>query len=359
MRDNRLDNITAVETAQTPTVQTNEHVDTIKALELKLMLYEELILHQTCILAQHDDEVQDHLSIIKFQAQYNEAQSRKLTERSHELRTYYGAIQGLSEVTRLITFNKIEHQFTELASNIDEFKTLNAVDPETIDAGKITLKRKEIEVLQTTIEASLIQASANLITIEQSSKAGIIYTSLILQESEINHDGKIQPETFDFDQCIENCIKMFREGKAVLQNISLKCKFDPIGKICSSQPHIKIIINNLVANAINYTPKNGHVTIIATLKIEQDLKSLILIIKDTGNGISKENIEKIRLNFKRNANSPNDNRFERLGDPDSTTGSGVGLMNVLRCVCLLNGEISVRSQGEGHGSTFVVTLPLS
>jgi hypothetical protein len=63
-------------------------------LELKVTLYEDLLLHQTDILAQNQAEIQDHLSIIKFQAKYNEAQNRRLTERSHELRTYYNAIQG-------------------------------------------------------------------------------------------------------------------------------------------------------------------------------------------------------------------------------------------------------------------------
>ncbi|MFT4924161.1 MAG: signal transduction histidine kinase [Phenylobacterium sp.] len=339
--------------------QSNEqtsNLDKIKALELKVMLYEELIVHQTTVLEQHNSEVEDHLAIIKFQAQYNEAQSKRLTERSHELRTYYNAIQGLSEVTRLVTFNKIEQQFSELGEKVKEFKELKKADSKDIPPTLITVKAQEIAALQSKIAAALIQASANLVTIEQSSKAGVIYTNLILEESEINQDEEVYRQTFDFNQCLEECVDMFRQGKAILKNIQLKYELDEIGKINSSAPHIKIILNNLISNAINYTPNNGRVTIMATIKIEGDKQSLIFIIKDSGNGISQENIDKLRRRF---AQNNNDDRFERLGNSSKTQGSGIGLVNVMRCVCLLNGEISVRSLGEGAGATFVVTLPLN
>ena len=326
-----------------------------EVLELKLTLYEDLLLHQTDILEQNLEEIQDHLSIIKFQAQYNEAQNRRLTERSHELRTYYSAIQGLSEVTRLVTFDDIDRQFGQLALQIKAFNELNKTPSGEVDSKAIESKVKEIESLELNISKSLIQASSSLVIIEQSSKAGVIYSSLILDESEMSQGTEVETSIVDFDQCITQSVEMFKEGKLAIKQISLKCKFEPIGQIDSSKYHLRIIINNLISNAINYTPKNGNITVIVTAKIEEDVKSLVFIVQDSGEGISEENINKIRQKFK---SRDNNQSFERLSN-SATQGSGIGLLNVLRCVETLKGEIGVKSRGIGQGSTFVVTLPLN
>ncbi len=326
-----------------------------ETLELKVKLYEDLLLHQTDILEQNQEEIQDHLCIIKFQAQYNEAQNRRLTERSHELRTYYGAIQGLSEVTRLITFSEIDRQFGQLALQIKAFNELNNVHSSETDLKAVESKIKEIESLELSISKSLIQASANLVIIEQSSKAGVIYSSLILDESEISQGTEVETNTVDFDECIAQSVEMFKEGKLAMKEITLKCKFEPVGQIQSSKYHLRIIINNLIANAINYTPQNGNITLIVTVKIEQGVQSLVFIVQDSGEGISEKNINKIREKFKSREDNEN---FERLSS-SSTQGSGVGLLNVLRCVETLKGEIGVKSRGIGQGSTFVVTIPLN
>jgi signal transduction histidine kinase len=117
------------------------------------------------------------------------------------------------------------------------------------------------------ISKSLIQASSNLVIIEQSSKAGVIYSSLISDESEVSQGTKIQTHIVDFDHCIAQSVEMFEEGKLAIKQINLKCKFEPIGQISSSKYHLRIIINNLIANAINYTPQNGNISLIVTAKI--------------------------------------------------------------------------------------------
>lgn len=326
-----------------------------QALALKLTLYEDLILHQTGILEQNHAEIQDHLSLIKFQAQYNESQNRKLTERSHELRTYYNAIQGLSEVTRLVTFSEIDQKFALLANHIDAFNTLNDANSQATDSDTLAAKLKDIKVLESNIASALGQASANLVIIEQSSKAGVIYSSLILTESEVSQGAEVVTETVDFNQIINDSVNMFKEGKLAIKEIQLKCKFERIGRIDSSKYHLQVIINNLIANAINYTPQNGQISLIVTAKINAAARSLVFIVQDSGVGISAENINKIREKFK--CGEDDNQSFDRFSDTD-TQGSGFGLLNVLRSVAALNGEIGVKSRGVGQGSTFVVSLPL-
>ena len=122
-----------------------------KTMALKLAIYEDLILHQTEILQQNHVEIEDYLEIIKFQAQYNDVQSRKLTERSHELRTYYNAIQGLSEVTRLVMFSDIDHKFNELGQKVKEYDKLIHENNGVFDSVKFGWKLKEIEALESVI----------------------------------------------------------------------------------------------------------------------------------------------------------------------------------------------------------------
>jgi two-component system phosphate regulon sensor histidine kinase PhoR len=262
--------------------------------------------------------------------------------------------RGLSEVTRLVTFGDIDRKFGQLTLQIKLYNALNDVDRNEKDAKAVAAKVAEIGALELDISKSLIQASANLVIIEQSSKAGVIYSSLILDESEITQGSEADLGTVDFDQWIAEYVEMFKEGKLAIKHIDLICKFDSIGIIKTSKYHVRIIINNLIANAINYTPQNGQITLMVTAKIEAGVKSVVFIVSDSGEGISEDNIGKIRKKFKQ---CTVDQRFDRLSSSE-TKGSGVGLVNVLSCVQTLKGEIGVKSRGIGKGSTFVVTLPL-
>jgi signal transduction histidine kinase len=96
------------------------------------------------------------------------------------------------------------------------------------------------------------------------------------------------------------------------------------------------VLANLIMNAVQAMPKGGNVTV-ATHK-EQE--SLTMTVEDTGEGIARENIDKIF-------------------NPFFTTkakGQGLGLAVCKRLVEAQNGTISVKSE-VGKGSTFTVTIP--
>lgn len=97
---------------------------------------------------------------------------------------------------------------------------------------------------------------------------------------------------------------------------------------------------NLLGNAIKFTPKNGDINIV--LREEKD--GLTVSFADTGIGMSADVIEHI---------------FERYYQGDASRaseGHGLGLSIVKRIVKLCNGKITVESK-EGEGSTFTVFLP--
>lgn len=105
---------------------------------------------------------------------------------------------------------------------------------------------------------------------------------------------------------------------------------------------IKLAIENLLDNAIKYTPSGGRVTI----SLKKGIKEIEFEIKDTGVGIPKAQQERVFTRFFRGAN------IVRL----DTTGTGLGLFIAKNIIEAHGGRIWFESE-EGKGSTFFFTLP--
>lgn len=103
------------------------------------------------------------------------------------------------------------------------------------------------------------------------------------------------------------------------------------------------IVENLVNNAIKYTPEGGSITV----TLSADLAGLAqLSVTDTGIGIPAEHLERIFERFYRVDKA----RSRELG------GTGLGLAIVKHLVAAMHGEIGVEST-LGRGSTFKVKIP--
>lgn len=102
------------------------------------------------------------------------------------------------------------------------------------------------------------------------------------------------------------------------------------------------IMNNLVGNAIKYTPKGGSVWV----NVRGDGDRVLINVTDTGIGISADDIQHVFQKFYRADNS----------DTREIGGTGLGLYLVKQRVEAMGGRIWVES-GFGEGSTFFVSLP--
>lgn len=102
------------------------------------------------------------------------------------------------------------------------------------------------------------------------------------------------------------------------------------------------IMNNLIGNAIKYTPKGGSVWV----NVRGDGDRVLINVTDTGIGISADDIQHVFQKFYRADNS----------DTREIGGTGLGLYLVKQRVEALGGRIWVES-GFGEGSTFFVSLP--
>jgi signal transduction histidine kinase len=123
--------------------------------------------------------------------------------------------------------------------------------------------------------------------------------------------------------------------------------FEPgadLPSVCIARDQLVRVAQNLVANAINYTPA-GHVRVSTHLAEERG--QVCLRVQDTGIGIEPEELPRL---FERFYRSP---RAVESG----VAGTGLGLAIVKEIVDLHGGEIEVESR-VGEGSTFRVWLPL-
>jgi signal transduction histidine kinase len=101
---------------------------------------------------------------------------------------------------------------------------------------------------------------------------------------------------------------------------------------------LRSILDNLLANALRYTPEEGEILLAA----EEVKNSVQFTVRDTGRGIEAERLKTI---------------FDRF-NPFSESGSGLGLALARRLVESLGGQIAVESR-LGHGTTFRFMLPVA
>ncbi|WP_214227928.1 ATP-binding protein [Pedobacter sp. B4-66] len=114
---------------------------------------------------------------------------------------------------------------------------------------------------------------------------------------------------------------------------------------------LRQIVSNLLSNAIKFTPEKGNIYIsVSRESINIDSPTLIIKIKDTGIGISEDQIQFVFDRFYQTDNSHTRN----------TEGTGIGLALTKELVMLMEGDISVKSPPTGalKGTEFTVSLPL-
>ena len=144
-----------------------------------------------------------------------------------------------------------------------------------------------------------------------------------------------------FKYLTESCHSLATE-----KNIQLSFETDDHCIILDyDEDKIQHILINLITNAIKFTPANGSVRVIVAKTMENSSPYLVLRVKDTGCGISQNDIPHI---------------FDRFFQADSSkneTGTGIGLALVHEIVKLLDGRINVDSV-PNEGSEFSVYLPI-
>ncbi len=147
-------------------------------------------------------------------------------------------------------------------------------------------------------------------------------------------------ETVDLSEQIVQSILGF---ESVWEDKNIEIDADiPDGVIYRcDQGLLEIVWNNLISNAVKFTPEGGRIRI----QLTQTDSALKVLVQDNGIGMDKETQQHI---------------FEKFYQGDtshSTHGNGLGLALVARILDIVYGSIEVQS-APGKGSTFIVSLPL-
>jgi signal transduction histidine kinase len=256
-------------------------------------------------------------------------------DRSYRLRTtpmrdaegkLLGAVTTLEDVTELQDIDRFKSRFISIASQKlrDPLQKLRLSlyslsrgfggDLRTLQQDLVAGAEQEAENLND-IMADLIEV-AELDTGKRKLKLEKLRPWEILQDA---HDRNADEAR---DKRIEIAIRAFADLTPVL----------------ADRRALRSILDNLLSNAVRYTPAGGEIQ----LEADEVKDKIQFSVRDTGRGIEAEKLPGI---------------FERFGS-GGEEGTGLGLALVRRLVESLGGQISVESR-LGHGTTFRFALPVA
>ena len=147
-----------------------------------------------------------------------------------------------------------------------------------------------------------------------------------------------QPQEFDLGEQLCQCMLAF-ENAWEKKNLEIETDIPDDVRIKSDPELLSLVWNNLISNAVKFTPEGGCIGV--AVKTEE--QAVTVSVSDTGCGIDPETGKHI---------------FEKFYQGDTshaTKGNGLGLALVKRVMDILGSEITVRST-PGQGSTFVVKI---
>lgn len=176
---------------------------------------------------------------------------------------------------------------------------------------------------------------------DQASRLNKRITSL-LDASRID-TNQLSIEQYPLDLCrlVERTVTELKQGDT-LHTLNYEC-FAPYLMVLGDELRLEQVFQNLIQNAIKYSPDGGTITV----RVTQEEHQVCILVIDQGMGIPESAIPRLFERFYRVENS----------DKRPISGMGIGLFVSREIVSLHGGTISVESL-EGVGSTFKVYLPL-
>ncbi|HGJ66350.1 TPA: response regulator, partial [bacterium] len=226
----------------------------------------------------------------------NRMKSTFLAKISHELRTPLNAIINFAYLLNQNTEGALNPGQAELIRRIEEsgrhlLGLINDIlDLAKIEAGKMELNLEPVELI------GLVKEALSTIQVLIAGKQLVLNTDLL-----------------------ENTIIVRGDAK-----------------------RLKQVMLNLLSNAIKFTD-NGTITVKTTLDMSSGM--VTVSVSDTGRGISKDNLEKIFM------------EFEQATKADADSGTGLGLPISKHFIEMHGGTLTAESK-LGEGSTFYFTLPV-
>jgi len=155
---------------------------------------------------------------------------------------------------------------------------------------------------------------------------------------------RLDVQTVELPIVVHNAVATVQPA-ADAKGVWLHTIIDPrVGPVSGDPDRLQQVVWNLLSNAVKFTPRGGRVQI----RVQRVDSCIEIGVSDTGEGIRADFLPHV---------------FERFRQADGgitrkTGGLGLGLSIVRHIVEMHGGSVHVASDGEGHGATFSVRLPL-
>lgn len=250
------------------------------------------------------------------------------------------------------TAERIEDTESRLADELKRAKELDRLKSEFISTAAHQL-RTPLSAVKWTLKM-IIDGDLGVINSEQKTFLMQGYQSnerMIDLVNDLLNVARIEEGRFGYkfslvqlEDLIENIIQEFVhriEEKKIRFSFNKPPK--PLAKAKIDPAKLRLVISNLIDNAIKYTPEMGEVTV----SMKYDTNNIELSVKDSGIGIPKDQQNRLFTKFFRSDNAL---RMQ-------TEGSGLGLFIVKNIIEKHKGKVRVESE-ENKGATFTFTLPI-
>ncbi len=245
-----------------------------------------------------------------------------------------GAVEVFRDVTREREIDKAKSEFVSLASHQlrTPLATVNWYSEVLFSErlGKLNSKQKQYM-------KEIVNGNARMIRL----------VNALLNVSRIELGTmEIRPQLTNMKGVVQNIIKSYYQ-KYKSKNIVLKESYEKSLPMIKTDPNLaSIVVENLISNAIKYTPSGGNITV--EVRKGKDKRYLDVIVEDNGYGIPEKQQKQI---------------FTKLFRADNikskvTDGTGLGLYIVKSIMDKIEGKINFVSK-ENVGSKFIASFPMS
>ncbi len=300
LKDGRWIRYIETQTAEGGRVSVGTDVTEIRMREAELRENSAALKNTVDVLRKSQDrifELAERYEQEKIRAEdASQSKTDFLASMSHELRTPLNAINGFSDIMKKEMFGPLgDPRYKEYISDIlfsgQHLLTLinDILDMSKIEAGKMTLN-----------------------------------TEVVFLHDMIAQVGRII------------------RGRADEAQLNLDISTQEVHEIEADPRAVKQILINLLTNAIKFTPEGGTVSV----ELVEKKSGIIIKVKDTGIGISEENIKRLAKPFEQVAGTEN-----KLNE-----GTGLGLALSKSLIELHGGNFKIESK-VGEGTTVIFSLP--